>query len=311
MSAGDRSPSPTRAAAPEAREARLAWALAAPALGCIALVALVPIAWTFWDSLHLHDLRMPWLGRPFVGVENYVEVLRAPRFWSALGHTAGFVAASVALELAGGLFLALALDRVTRARGLVRTAVLLPWALPTVVAALVWRFMFESPGGLVMALLDDRGGAAAPNWLAEPLLAWIPVLLADAWKTTPFVAILLLAGLQTIDRSLYEAASVDGASRWRQFIHVTLPLLSPALLVAALFRSLDAFRVFDLIYVLTGGGPGTATEPIALYTFATLLQNLQFGLGAALSMIVFSLAFLIALGAIRLFGARAFLERAA
>jgi ABC-type sugar transport system permease subunit len=137
------------------------------------------------------------------------------------------------------------------------------------------------------------------------------VVLADAWKTTPFVAILLLAGLQTIDRSLYEAAAVDGASRWRQFTQVTLPLLTPALLVAALFRSLDAFRVFDLIYVLTGGGPGTATEPIALYTFATLLQNLQFGLGAALSMIVFTLAFLIALGAIRLFGGRAFLERAA
>jgi ABC-type sugar transport system permease subunit len=312
MSAGDRSQSVTRRApAREAREARVAWALAAPALGSIALVALVPIAWTLWESLHLHDLRMPWLGRPFVGVENYVEVLRAPRFWSALGHTAGFVAASVALELAGGLFLAVALDRVTRARGVVRTAVLLPWALPTVVAALVWRFMFESPGGLVMVLLDNRGGAATPNWLAEPLLAWIPVLLADAWKTTPFVAILLLAGLQTIDRSLYEAASVDGASRWRQFTDVTLPLLTPALLVAALFRSLDAFRVFDLIYVLTGGGPGTATEPIALYTFATLLQNLQFGLGAALSMIVFSLAFLIALGAIRLFGGRAFLDRTA
>jgi ABC-type sugar transport system permease subunit len=310
MSAGDLSPRVTRAPAREAREAHVAWALAAPALGSIALVALVPIAWTFWESLHLHDLRMPWLGRPFVGLENYVEVLRAPRFWSALAHTAGFVAASVALELAGGLLLALALDRVTRARGLVRTAVLLPWALPTVVAALVWRFMFESPGGLVMALLDG-GSGAAPNWLAEPLMAWIPVLLADAWKTTPFVAILLLAGLQTIDRSLYEAASVDGASRWRQFTHVTLPLLAPALLVAALFRSLDAFRVFDLIYVLTGGGPGTATEPIALYTFATLLQNLQFGLGAALSMIVFSLAFLIALGAIRLFGGRAFLERAA
>jgi ABC-type sugar transport system permease subunit len=309
MSAGDLQPA-ARAPAPEAREAHVAWALAAPALATIALVALVPIAWTFWESLHLHDLRMPWLGRPFVGLGNYAEVLRAPRFWSALGHTAGFVAVSIALELAGGLLLALALDRVTRGRGLARTAVLLPWALPTVVAALVWRFMFESPGGLVMALLDS-GGGTAPNWLAEPLRAWVPVVLADAWKTTPFVAILLLAGLQTIDRSLYEAAAVDGASRWRQFTQVTLPLLTPALLVAALFRSLDAFRVFDLIYVLTGGGPGTATEPIALYTFATLLQNLQFGLGAALSMIVFTLAFLMALGAIRLFGGRAFLERAA
>ena len=145
----------SRASALSAREARLAWALAAPALGVISLVALVPIAWTLWESLHLHDLRMPWLGRPFVGLENYLEALRAPRFWSAIGHTAAFVVASVALELAGGVLLALVLDRVARARGLVRTAVLLPWALPTVVAALVWRFMFESPGGLVMTLLDD------------------------------------------------------------------------------------------------------------------------------------------------------------
>ena len=291
-------------------ETRLAWALALPALSVIALVALFPILWTFWESLHLHDLRMPWLGRPFVGAANYVDALAEPRFWSALGHTGFFVAATVTLELSAGLLLAVALDRVTRARGLVRTAVLLPWAIPTVVAALVWRFMFESPMGLASALLAGAG-VAAPTWFADALAAWVPLLLADAWKTTPFVAILLLAGLQTIDRSLYEAADVDGAGGWRQFVDITLPLLRPALLVAALFRSLDAFRVFDLIYGLTGGGPGTATEPIALYTFTTLLQNLQFGLGSALSIIVFAVAFLFALGAIRLFGSGAFLEGSA
>ena len=128
-------------------EARLGWALAMPALGVIGLVAVFPILWTFWESLHLHDLRMPWLGRPFVGVANYVEALADQRFWSAFAHTAVFVAVTVAVELAGGLLLALALDRVSRARELVRTAVLLPWAIPTVVAALVWRFMFESPAG--------------------------------------------------------------------------------------------------------------------------------------------------------------------
>jgi len=286
----------TRTIAPgTASETRLAWMLAAPALAVIVLVALGPILWTFWESLHLHDLRMPWLGRPFIGVANYAEVLRDVRFWSALGHTTVFVVTSVSVELSLGLVLAILLDRVTRARGLVRTAVLVPWALPTVVAALIWRFMVES----------------SSNWLSDPVMAWVPLVLADAWKTTPFVAILLLAGLQTIDRSLYEAAQVDGATAWRQFTAITLPLLRPALLVAALFRILDAFRVFDLVFVLTGGGPGTATEPIALYTFATLLQHLQFGLGAALSMIVFALAFIIALAAIRLFGGRAFLERAA
>ena len=302
----------TPAAAPRRNDSdvRLAWALTLPALVIVTAFGFIPIAWTFWESLHLHDLRMPWRGRPFVGAANYIEIMAAPRFWSALGHTGIFVAATVAIELGAGLLLAMALDRVARARGLVRTAVLLPWAVPTVVVALIWRFMFESPGGLASTLAG--GFPFAPEtWFADPVAAWIPLILADAWKTTPFVAILLVAGLQQIDRSLYEAAEVDGAGAWRQFRSITLPLLTPALLVAALFRSLDAFRVFDLVYVMTGGGPGTSTEPIALYTFATLLQNLQFGLGAALSMIVFVIAFVTALAAIRMFGGSTFLERSA
>ena len=144
---------------------------------------------------------MPWLGRPFVGAANYVEALADPRFWSALAHTAVFVAVTVTLELAAGLVLALALDRVFRARELVRTAVLLPWAIPTVVAALVWRFMFESPAGLASAMVA-RLGVAPPTWFADAVAAWIPLVLADVWKTTPFVALLLLAGLQNIDRSV-------------------------------------------------------------------------------------------------------------
>lgn len=140
-------------------------------------------------------------------------------------------------------------------------------------------------------------------WFIDPHAAWVPIILADVWKTTPFVALLLLAGLQNIDASLYEAARIDGASAWRQFRHVTLPLLRPAILVALIFRTLDAFRVFDLVYALTGGGPGTSTEPIALYTFNTLLQNLQFGYGSALSVIVFLLTFSLALVYIRVLGA--------
>lgn len=291
-------------------EARLGWALALPALGVIGLVALFPILWTIWESLHLHDLHMPWLGRRFVGAANYVEALADPRFWSALAHTAVFVAVTVTLELGAGLVLALALDRVSRARELVRTAILLPWAIPTVVAALVWRFIFESPAGLANAVLAQLG-AAPPTWFADPVAAWVPLVLADVWKATPFVALLLLAGLQNIDRSLYEAAEVDGAGPWRQFIEVTLPLLRPALLVAFLFRALDAFRVFDVVYVMTGGGPGTATEPIALYTFSTLLQNLRFGFGSALSVIIFVVAFLFALASIRVLGGSAFQDRSA
>jgi multiple sugar transport system permease protein len=291
-------------------EARLGWLLALPALAVITGVALFPISWTVWESLHLDDLRMPWLGRPFVGAANYIEALTDRRFWSALGHTAAFVGVTVSLELVAGLVLALGLARMSRARGLVRTAVLMPWAVPTVVAALVWRFLFESPAGLVNAVIA-QAGAAPPTWFADAVAAWVPIVAADVWKTTPFVALLLLAGLQQIDRSLYEAATVDGASAWRQFVEVTLPLLQPALVIAFLFRALDGFRVFDVIYVMTGGGPGTATEPVALYTFTMTLQHLRFGFGSALSVIVFAVAFLFALAVIRVLGGGTFRERPA
>jgi ABC-type sugar transport system permease subunit len=251
---------------------------------------------------------MPWLGRPYIGLANYAEAFGDGRFRSALAHTGIFVAATVTIEITGGLVLALALDRLSRGVSVVRTAVLLPWAIPTVVAALVWRFIFESPGGLANEAAAAIG-ATPPTWFADAVMAWVPIVLADAWKTTPFVAILLLAGMQTLDRSLFEAAAIDGAGPWRRFTGVTLPLLMPALLVAFLFRTLDAFRVFDVVYVMTGGGPGTATEPIALYTFTTLLQNLRFGYGSALSVIVFLVAFGVALVIIRVFGGDAFVER--
>ena len=288
----------------ERQEAQVAWTLVLPAVLTILLVALFPLAWTVWESLHLHDLRMPWLGKPFVGIDNYIEAFGDPRFWSALGHTVFFAVASVGLELIIGLWLALALNRAFRGRGLVRAAVLVPWAIPTVVSALLWRFMFEGQTGVVNSVLVGVGALKEPLvWFIHPAAAWVPVILADVWKTTPFVALLLLAGLQNIDASLYEAARIDGASAWRQFRHVTLPLLKPAILVALIFRTLDAFRVFDLIYALTGGGPGTSTEPIALYTFNAILQNLQFGYGSALSVIVFLITFCLAILYIKLLGA--------
>ncbi len=282
----------------ERQEARLGWAMVSPAIAVILLVALFPVAWTLWESLHRHDLRMPWIGRPFVGLANYADAIGDARFRGALLHTLVFAGISVPIEIAIGLLLALMLDGVTRARGLLRTAVLLPWAVPTVVGALVWRFLFESPAGLASNAVASLGGTP-PVWFADAVAAWVPLILADAWKTTPFVALLLLAGLQSIDPVLLEAARVDGAGRWRQLTEVTLPLLRPAILVAVLFRALDAFRVFDLVYVMTGGGPGTATESLALLTFGMLLQNLRFGYGAALSVIVFAIAFGVALLAVR------------
>ena len=271
------------------------WLLIGPALAAIALVAIAPMAWTIWESLHLHDLRMPWLGRPFIGFDNYAEAFSDPRLRDAVFHTLGFVLVSVTLELCLGLVFALAMSRALRGRALIRIIVLTSWAVPTVVAAMIWRFLFEG---------------ANFNWFADPVAAWVPIVLADAWKMTPFVALLLLAGLESIDPALYDAARMDGASDWRQFREITLPLLRPALVVAVLFRALDAFRVFDVIYVLTGGGPGTSTEPISLYTFNTLLQHLRFGYGSALSVIIFAATFTLALLYIRLAGRSLLEERA-
>jgi len=287
----------------ERQEARLAWLLVLPALTIIVVIALFPLLWALWESFHVHDLRMPWRGQPWIGLANYVEALTEARFWEAAGHTVLFTVASVTLELTLGLALALVLHRSYRGRGVVRAAALVPWAMPTVVAALVWRFLFESPLGVVNALATELGLMEQPFvWFIHATAAWVPLVLADVWKTTPFVALLLLAGLQNIDTTLYEAARIDGASPWRQFLHVTLPLLRPALLVALIFRTLDAVRVFDLVYVLTGGGPGTATEPLALYTFHVLFQRLRFGYGAALSVMIFLLTFAFALVYIRVLG---------
>jgi ABC-type sugar transport system permease subunit len=275
----------------ERAESRLAILLVTPTIVLMAAVALIPIAATAWEALHRHDLRLPWLGTPFVGLANFTEAAGDPRFGGALVHTLLFAAVSVPLELALGLALALVMHTAVSGRGIVRTAALLPWAVPTVVVALVWRFMFEAQSGVFAASFD---------WFAGPVTAWVPIVIADVWKTTPFVAILVLAGLQTIDHELYEAARVDGASPARQFLTITLPLLAPALVVAGTFRLLDALRLFDLSYVLTGGGPGTATEPLSLYAFVALMQRLRFGYGSALSIAVFLMALGVALLCVRL-----------
>jgi ABC-type sugar transport system permease subunit len=299
-------------------ERRLALALAAPALIVIVAMAIVPLAATAWQALHLYDLRMPWLGTPFIGVGNFTEAFGDPRFTAALARTLLFALVTVPLELALGLALALVMHvawtTTTRSsaamRGAVRVAVILPWAIPTVVAALVWRFMFEGETGIVTAALRAGGLVAGTfDWFVHPLAAWVPIAGADVWKTTPFVAILLLAGLQTIDGELHEAARMDGAGPVRRFATITLPLLRPAIIAAAAFRTLDAVRLFDLSYVLTGGGPGTATEPLSLYAFVALMQRLRFGYGAALSILVFLLAFAVALAASRALGRSAVGEK--
>ena len=251
-------------------ETRLAWLLIAPALGSVVAIALFPLAWAIRESFHLHDLRSPWLGQPWIGWANYAEAVADGRLWLSLAHTVGFVAVSVALELALGLVLALALHRAVAARGPVRTLALIPWALPTVVAALLWRFLFDGP----------------TDWLADPLRAWIPIVLADVWKTTPFVAIIFLAGLQAVPRELFDQARTDRANSWQIFFRISLPILRPIVIVALLFRTIDALRVFDLIYVLTHGGPGGSTASVSHYAYTHFVSG-DFGYGSAISVVLF------------------------
>ena len=292
----------------ERQEARLAWWLIAPALSTILLVALFPLAWTLWESVHLHDLRMPWLGRPFIGAGNYLEAVRDPRFWAALGHTAFFTAISVTAELGLGLALALAMNRANRGRTVVRAAVLVPWAIPTVVSALLWRFIFDDQAGIVNSVLSSVGVIHRPIvWFIHPDLAWVPVIVSDVWKTTPFVALIALAGLQTIDPRVYEAAALDGASRFQAFRRVTLPLLRPALVVAVLFRAVEALRIFDLVYVLTRGGPGGSTETVSVLTYLLMFQELDMGQASAAGLLTAAVAGLVAAA---LLGTQARAERA-
>ncbi len=258
-----------------------------PALALLAGVFLFPVL----DAVRLSLFRL-WRQvpgeAPFVGLDNYRGILGEERFWTALANTLTFTGASVAAELLLGLGLALLLHAPFRGRGLVRGAALVPWALPTVVATLMWGWIFHDRYGIANHALLSLGALDAPRvWLGEPTLAMAAAVVADVWKTTPYVALILLAGLQAIPAEIYEAGRLDGAGRWRLVLHLTIPLLKPALLVALLFRSLDAFRVFDLIYVLTRGGPGGATETLAVYTYLTLFQDLDFGKGSALGVLIF------------------------
>nr|WP_216622951.1 sugar ABC transporter permease [Corallococcus exercitus] len=270
--------------------------LVAPAVGVLTVVALYPVLAAVWLSLHRFILVFG--ERRFTGVENYVYLMGDARFWSALGNTAYFTAVAVTVELLLAVPLALLLNRAFPGRGLLRASVLVPWAIPTVVSARLWAWMFNPDYGLINRML----GGAEVNWLGAPGYALHAAILVDVWKTTPFVALLMLAGLQGIPEDLYKAARVDGASEWRQFRSITLPLLKPALLLAVLFRSLDAFRVFDAIYVLTEGGPANTTETLSIYAYKTLMRSGDFGYGSALSVATFLCVVLLAVVWLRWLG---------
>lgn len=281
------------------REQRTGWLLLLPALLLLLFVFAYPIARAFWLSLFTQNLGTK-LQPVFSGLDNYVRMAGDGRFWQSFWTTTVFTTISVLLELLLGMGIALVLNQQFFGRSLVRTSAIIPWALPTALIGLAWAWIFNDQFGVVNDILLRLGLIKSGiNWLGHPTLAMIAVICADVWKTTPFISILLLAGLQSISPDLYEAHAIDGATPWQSFRQITLPLLLPQILIALLFRFAQAFGIFDLIAVMTGGGPGGATEVVSLYIYATVMRYLDFGYGAALVVVTFLL--LVAAVAIALF----------
>jgi multiple sugar transport system permease protein len=277
-------------------ERRLGWMLCAPAVIAMLLVTAYPIVYAVVLSVQDVDLRFPDEGG-FVGLDNYVSVLTSDLWWQGVFNTTFITVVSVAIELVIGMAIALVMHRAIFGRGLVRTAVLIPYGIITVVAAFAWFFAFDPASGFVNGLpfVDDDKAWFGDRWSAMSV-----IIAAEIWKTTPFIALLLLAGLTTIDEGLYEAAKVDGANAVQRFFRITLPLMKPAILVALLFRTLDAFRVFDTIFIMTRGSQDT--ESVSILGYNQLISRLNLGLGSAVSVLIFLIVLVIAAIFVRGFG---------
>jgi multiple sugar transport system permease protein len=274
------------------RDRRLGIALVAPSVVVLALVSIYPVVNVLALSL---ERRVPVFQlREFVGLANFRFLLTDSAFWNAVRVTGVFTVTSVVLEIVVGVLLALAIDRLRALRAVGVGLLLLPWCLPGVVTARTFEWLLHPTSGLVNQLLG-----MPLNWLGDPTLALAAVIGADVWRTAPFVGLLSLARLATIPPSVYEAAAVDGAGPAIAFRRITLPLLAPVLLVTALFRTLDALRAFDVMYVLTGGGPAATTETLTLYAYRNLFQTLQMGFGSAIATAVFIVVVLTAAGYLR------------
>ncbi|MFI6484268.1 carbohydrate ABC transporter permease [Nonomuraea sp. NPDC050663] len=270
-------------------EQRLGWLMAGPALLLMLAVTVVPVLRTVALSLERYSLSAP-DERAFAGLGNYREILAGQDWWRDLSSTVILTVTSVGLEFVLGFALALAMHKVLWGRQLLRTVVLVPYAVLTVVSAFAFRFAFQPSVGFV-------GGDF--NWLGETWSAYTVIVLTEVWKTTPFMALMLLAGLVTVPGEVYEAAKVDGANAWQRLWRVTIPCVRPAIMVALLFRTLDAFRIFDTVYIQTQGAVGTETLSFLSYRF--LIRDLEVGLGSAVSVLLFVCVAMIAAGFVRAF----------
>ncbi|GEL20887.1 carbohydrate ABC transporter permease [Pseudonocardia asaccharolytica] len=278
-------------------ERRLAFLLCTPAVLVMVAVTAYPIVYAIWLSLQRYDLRFPG-DRTFIGLTNYVTVLSSGYWWNAFAVTVIITVISVAIEFVIGLVLALVMHRTIVGRGLTRTVVLIPYGIVTVVAAFSWQFAWTPDTGYLANLLPE---GSAP--LTDQVSAISVIILAEVWKTTPFMALLLLAGLALVPDDLLKAAQVDGAGPWQRLTRIILPMMKPAILVALLFRTLDAFRIFDNIYILTDGSNGTGSVSILGYN--NLFRAFNLGIGSAISVLIFIAVALIAFLFIKLFGAAA------
>lgn len=273
-----------------------AWLFIAPLLLFVVIFVFLPVIGTLINAF-FRDVA--YLEKAFVLFDNFSSLLSDPAFHQVARFTLCFVFVSVPLELAVGLAVALLLHERIPCRGFLRACMLIPWAIPAAVSGRVWELIYNVQYGAANMILEATGLTQAPvNWLGTSFGAFSAIVIADAWKTSPFVAVILMAGLANISRDLYEQAKVDGANALQCFWHVTLPLLRPVLTVVLLFRTIDALRIFDLNYVLTGGGPGGATTSFSLYGYNYLLAG-DFGYGSAVSVVLFVAALTISLITIR------------
>lgn len=283
------------------RENGLGYALIIPSVILICLVGIVPVVQTFIYSLQYYNLTDP-LNQKFIGFDNYVTLFTDVKFYDNLKNTMVFAVCSVGLQLIVGFTGAMLMHKASRGVTFVRAAVLIPYAIPGIVVAQMFSFMFNGDFGIINALLKQLGILSQSfPFLAKPGWAMAVIIVTNVWKQFPFVALILLSGLQTIPRELYESAEVDGAGVWRKFTHITLPGIQPMVLVVLLFRTMADIRIFDLVYSMTGGGPANTTSTLLYQAYIFLFKDMNFGLGSAWSTVIFLIILVISLIYIALF----------
>jgi multiple sugar transport system permease protein len=277
-----------RARTPEQRERRFALALFAPAFVLLLAITTAPLVYLVWTSLQRLDLGMPWLSG-FAGLGNYAKMGDDPRFWNSLGLTVVYTGSTVVLQVLVGLSMALLVLQIPKGQALLRIAAILPIVLAPVVVGLFWRTLVLAPDVGLVDLVTRTLGLGSHNWLGDPQLALISVIAIHTWQWTPFAFLVLLATLATLPPDLYEAARLDRASAWQRFVHITLPLIRPAIVMVIILRTMTALSAFAAIFAATGGGPGDATEILNLYAYRTSFTQLNIGYGAALAMVLLAL----------------------